>query len=420
MTKKKDSATKNSKTKTITPIQYPPNLCIQAALMDFELEKENRHITTFTEEEETYIAKEPKAERARLHQIISKTKATTNVPRRVRLLKSSLDTNLKLNVFQKLAQHADPKFIQWVEEALKIPIGIYTPRPKLSQIKHILKRARSIMDQEISGHIGAKREVMRLLSNWMHDGGSTGFALALEGQPGVGKTSFAKSALAKSLNRPFCFVGLGGASDASTLLGHSYTYEGAMPGRLVECLTSSEVMDPVIFFDELDKLSTTPKGEELVNTLIHLTDPVQNSHIVDRYFHGIKLNLSRAILVFSYNDPSRVHPVLLDRLRRVRMCAPSLQEKTVICRQHLVPRYTTDNIEKDVIQFVVEKNKGDAGMRGIEKDIEHLISSFKLVKAYGSPDVLGLDKISGYLDLSFAKALLETNDPYPHHMAMYL
>ena len=420
MTKRKDSATKGKATKSPVAAKKPPKMCIQAAFMDFDMERENRANTEFTKEEESYIDKEPRAERARLRKLISKAKSVNTVPRRVRLLKSSLDCDLKLDVFQKLARHPDPKFVQWVEEALKIPIETYTPRPSLSQASCILKRARAVMDQEISGHVGAKHEVMRLLSNWMHDGGGTGFALALEGQPGIGKTSFAKSALAKSLNRPFCFIGLGGASDASMLLGHSYTYEGAMPGRLVECLTTSKVMDPVIFFDELDKLSTTPKGEEVVNTLIHLTDPVQNTHIVDRYFHGIKLDLSRAILVFSYNDPSRVHPVLLDRLRRVRMTAPSLQEKVVICRRHLAPRYTAEPMEDDVIQFVVDRNREEPGMRGVEKDVEHLVSSFKLVRAYGDPDVLGLDKVSDRLDLSFAKALLESRDPCPRHLGMYL
>ena len=154
--------------------------------------------------------------------------------------------------------------------------------------------------RNITGHEDAKLEVMKLLCTYARSGRSTGFSLGLEGGAGIGKTTFVKEAIAKCMNRPFYTIGLGGASDAAYLTGHSFTYEGAIPGRLTECLIEGGRMDPVIYFDELDKVSCTPKGDEIINILIHLIDAVQNDRIRDRYFNGIDLDFSRAIIVFSY------------------------------------------------------------------------------------------------------------------------
>lgn len=380
-----------------------------------------------TEVEERHILLEPKRVRAHLRKMLSTQTVTQAVPRRVRLLKSALSLELKLDIFNKLGGRQDPKFVEWVDRALTLPLLATTPRPTTTA-RAVLERARTVMDAEITGHMNAKHEVLRLLSNWVNGGSEAGFAIGLEGEAGVGKTSFAKGALAKSIGRPFCFISLGGASDASSLLGHTYTYEGAVPGRLVECLTTTKVMDPVIFFDELDKLSGSPKGDEIVHSLIHLTDPVQNTHILDRYFHGIPLDFSRAIFVFSYNDARRVHPVLLDRLRRIKMDSPTLEEKKIICETHLLPRSLSLSkgcgvtVTNDVIDFVVMRNREEPGMRGIDKDLHVLISSFRLVKTYGDPEILGLAEIGRHLDLPFAQAVLRAPRPAPsstQYLGMY-
>lgn len=363
-------------------------------------------------------------EASKLRKLVA-SMAPTKEPRRLRVLRSNLPDNVKADVFRQLADNDTAKFEEWVERALKLPLNKMTPKPEESPTL-LITRAQETMEREITGHIEAKREVLCMLSNWINSGANTGFALGLEGEPGVGKTSFAKRALAKSMGRPFGFISLGGASDASGLLGHGFTYEGAVPGRLVECLTSAETMDPVIFFDELDKISATSKGDELVHALIHLTDPVQNSHIRDRYFHGINIDISKAILVFSYNDPSRVHPVLLDRIRRIRLHSPSRQERIDICMNHLIPRaiapYPKHSFAIDVsmVEFIVDKNTCEKGMRGIEKDLAQIISSYCLAVTLGSASVLGLsDKVC--LDLPFVRSVLgETVDAKPCHLAMYM
>ena len=163
-------------------------------------------------------------------------------------------------------------------------------------------------------------------------------SILIEDYPGSGKTTFAKNVIANVMNRPFNFIGLGGASDASCLIGHSYTYEGAIPGRIVESLKSSKVMNPVFYFDEMDKISKTTKGDEITNVLIHLTDREQNMQFHDRYFSGIDLDISNSLFVFSYNEARDVNPVLLDRLNVIKLKTPTVDEKIEIAKRHLIPR----------------------------------------------------------------------------------
>ena len=111
---------------------------------------------------------------------------------------------------------------------------------------------------------------------------------------GNGKTTLVKEGIAKAINRPFAFIALGGASDSAFFDGHSYTYEGSHWGRIVDILIESKCMNPIIYFDELDKISESAKGDEIVHLLTHLTDPSQNALFQDNYFPGIHLNLSKA------------------------------------------------------------------------------------------------------------------------------
>lgn len=381
----------------------------------------------FTEEEKEYMSHFGKRECTRLNKMLHEMRPDRE-PRRLRVLRSNLPMHVKAEVFQTLACNETSKYESWVETALRLPIGKYTP-PPASMHADFLMNARLQMDAEITGHEHAKQEVMRLICGWLSSGAQAGFALGLEGEAGVGKTSFVKRALSKCMQRPFCFISLGGASDAAGLLGHSYTYEGAMQGRVAECLIHSETMDPILFFDELDKISTTSKGEELVHALIHLTDPVQNSHFRDRFLHGIDLDLSRAVIVFSYNDAGRVNPILLDRLKRIRMGTPSHVQRVEICESHLIPRaaaiYPNVDIEfgRDVTEYIVKKNENEPGMRSIERDIAHVISSYCLVRTCQTGSVLGLPNTeSRALDLDFASALLTDSSPSTSpstHLLMY-
>lgn len=349
----------------------------------------------FTAAELNFIEGMRSRDRNYLHGLLEVKAEERAEPLRVRVLLSQLPLETRLEVFRRLETCENEKYIAWVQKALSLPLGVHSKRPTGGFRQHISKAERC-MDQHITGHASVKLEVLRHINSWLVSGQPSGFAIGLEGAPGIGKTTFVKKALSPALGKPCAFVSLGGASNSTLLLGHSYTYEGATSGRIVDILVNARVMDPIIFFDELDKVSATPRGEEVINTLLHLTDPAQNGHIRDNYLHGIDLDLSRAVFIFSYNDASKISPVLLDRIRRVRMEAPSAEERMDIVKKHMLPTALSRHrleltVPDEVLRTIVSENS-EGGMRTIEKTVDALASSLGLMQTCGTTRVLGLEE----------------------------
>ena len=205
-------------------------------------------------------------------------------------------------------------------------------------------------------------------------------------------TSLVKDGISKILNREFAFIPLGGATDSSYLEGHSYTYEGSTWGKIVDILIRSKSMNPVIYFDELDKISETPKGEEIIGILTHLTDTSQNSQFHDKYFAEIDFDLSKCLFIFSYNDPLKVNPILMDRMYKIKTSSYSGKEKIVIANQYLIPkiRYEVNFKEGDIIipdatlNYIIENyTDKECGVRNLKRCIEIIykkLNLYRLVK----------------------------------------
>jgi ATP-dependent Lon protease len=205
-------------------------------------------------------------------------------------------------------------------------------------------------------------------------------------------TSLVKEGISKILNREFAFIPLGGATDSSYLEGHSYTYEGSTWGKIVDILIRSKSMNPVIYFDELDKISETPKGEEIIGILTHLTDTSQNSQFHDKYFAEIDFDLSKCLFIFSYNDPLKVNPILMDRMYKIKTSSYSGKEKIVIANQYLIPkiRYEVNFKEGDIIipdatlNYIIENyTDKECGVRNLKRCIEIIykkLNLYRLVK----------------------------------------
>jgi ATP-dependent Lon protease len=290
------------------------------------------------------------------------------------------------------------------------------------------------MNKAIYGHVEAKIHILQVIGKWMRNPQSQGNVLAIQGPMGNGKTTLIKDGIAKSLNRPFEFVALGGASDSSFFEGHSYTYEGSRWGRIVDILHKCGSMNPIICFDELDKVSETLKGDEIVNMLIHMTDSSQNNKFQDNYFPGIDIDLSKVLFIFSFNDESKINRILKDRMYVIRTKGYNTKDKLQIAHNYLLPDIlNTYNYTKDDIQFTddilteIIKNytSGEEGVRNLKRCIENIVSTlniYNLTKSDTKEDILEIKIKDFKLPITLTKehitSLLKINntDKPPEHM----
>ena len=206
---------------------------------------------------------------------------------------------------------------------------------------------------------------------------------------GTGKTTLVKEGISKILGRDFVFIALGGATDSSFLEGHSYTYEGSTWGKIVDLLIKCKSMNPVIYFDELDKISDTPKGEEIAGILTHLTDTAQNNQFHDRYFSEIEFDLSRCLFIFSYNDESKVNKILLDRMYRIQTQGYNQDQKTTISNKYLLPKICEQvkfepadiTISDETLHYIITNytDKED-GVRTLKRCLEIIYTKLNLYR----------------------------------------
>ena len=169
------------------------------------------------------------------------------------------------------------------------------------------------------GHEEAKKSLLQIIGKWISNPSSQGSSFGLVGPPGVGKTLLAKS-VSKALGIPFAQITLGGQNDGELLHGHGYTYSGSQPGLIIKKMVEANKSRCILYFDELDK-ATSKHGQinEITSILIHLTDPNMNKSFQDRFFQGVDFPLDKVIMIFSYNDSSLVDPILLDRLKEIKV-----------------------------------------------------------------------------------------------------
>ena len=255
-----------------------------------------------------------------------------------------------------------------------------------------LNNVTKILNQNIYGLDEPKRQIKRVIAQWI-SGKNKGHILGLEGPPGTGKTTLAKYGIGNCIQdsnnttRPFVFLPLGGSCNGSTLEGHNYTYVGSNWGKIVDSLMVNKCMNPIIYIDELDKVSKTEHGKEIIGILTHLTDSTQNEDFNDKYFSGIPIDLSKCLIIFSYNNADLVDKILLDRIHTIKIDPISLKDKIHITKLHLLKEiYSTVGInEKDIIltdkmiEYITVTYTYEAGARKLKEKLYQIIREINLL-----------------------------------------
>ena len=292
-------------------------------------------------------------------------------------------------IFGEMQKRFPAEFQLGMEKHLNSYIN--TINVKWDNINNNMTRINTTLNNAIHGHSTAKRQLKRIIGQWIN-GKQTGYCFGFEGPPGVGKTSLAKNGLSQCLlnetdntHRPFAFIPVGGSCNGSTLSGHNYTYVGSTWGRIVDILIDKKCMNPIIFIDELDKVSKSEHGKEIIGILTHLVDSTQNESFQDKYFNGIDLDLSKALFIFSYNDPDAIDRILLDRIHRIKFDHLSLDDKLVIANNYLLPEIYKNvgltNIIKlsdEILIYIIENYTYEAGVRKLKEILFEIISEINL------------------------------------------
>ena len=328
-------------------------------------------------------------------------------PYRLTLLDSNIPPKFKATVMQKVnmlrsMEPGDPEYFKlktWVDGFMRIPFGAQKNldvkiTDGIEKCSEFMENAKKTLDECVYGLNDAKMQIMQMIGQWITNPEALGTAIAIQGPPGTGKTSLVKEGISKILGREFSFIALGGTGDASSLEGHGYTYEGSIWGRIVQILMDSKCMNPVIYFDELDKVSDTPRGEEIIGILTHLTDTSQNNQFHDKYFSEIHFDLSKCLFIFSYNDESRINPILRDRMYRITTKGYDKKEKQIIARDFLLPKireqvcFKSDEliIPNETLEEIISNetiSQGEEGVRNLKRCLEIIhtkLNLFRLMK----------------------------------------
>lgn len=391
--------------------------------------KENIPIE-LTKVEQAYYNRQSHAKKKELIELMKRVSTHVlnegDVPHKFRVLELPISDFVKSNVITKITTLSEiqeqggegHKLRNWVDAFMRIPFGKTVPLPVTlkdgtQKCTEFMVRAKQTMNKHIYGMEPAKLQIMQIIAQWIVNPSSVGNVIALQGPMGVGKTSFARNAIAEVLQRPFEFFTLGGASDIANFIGHSYTYEGSLWGRIADSLMHAKTMNPVMYFDELDKISTTPQGEEIVSMMIHMTDRSQNSQFHDRYFAGVDFDLSQCLFVFSFNDIDKVHPILRDRMTVIHCGGYNEKDKLIILKDYVLPEILdrlafkkdeivmTDSAAKYMIS---EFSSEEKGVRTLIRTVESMMTRINMLRVAKDDS---MKEYKFYMDIQFPFMITE-------------
>tara|TARA_Y100000389_G_C17467010_1_gene526575 strand:+ start:610 stop:3087 length:2478 start_codon:yes stop_codon:yes gene_type:complete len=365
-------------------------------LREYLMRRDKRPYSSVKSQLESFKTLPKEHQKKIIEQINNKKDNCVSCPLMYRIMLSNIPQVCKNDMIERLEsldknEDECPKYREYVNAALRIPFGVFIQskvncKSKQKDIKKFLKDTSKCMDNAVHGHEQAKQQILQFVAQNISNPTPKGLVLGIEGPMGNGKTTLIEKGFSKALGRPFSTIPLGGVQDGSFLEGHGYTYEGSRWGQIVTVLMNSKCMNPIIYMDELDKVSRTAKGDEINNLLIHLIDPSQNHHFRDKYFSDMNIDLSQAIFIFSYNDRDAINPVLMDRITHLKTRGFRLPEKVIISKKFLLKNILSDvglninNIEfkDDVLEWIIQNYTHEGGVRKLKKICYEIVRELNL------------------------------------------
>jgi len=318
-------------------------------------------------------------------------------PLRYQILRGSHPTEIKAMLLKRLEEDGGEKSVRCISRAAQLPLGVYRAPPVTradpsERVRAHLLAVRENLDREVYGHAAAKDAIMRLVAEMLVADRPAGTVLGLKGPPGVGKSTLVMHGVSHALGGwPVQTIALGGMTDAAQLAGFGYTWEGSGTGLIADALVRSKCMNPVLIFDEADKINAEEgKGREVAGLLCHVTDATQNADFRDRYLPDIPLDLSRAVMCFTFNR--EIDPILRDRMRVIEVAPYTAAEKREIARRHLLPRaerrYSMRLRIDDatLAQLVEAASAGEAGVRNLDRAIVEIAGQANLARLLETGD----------------------------------
>ena len=316
-------------------------------------------------------------------------------------INKNIPTNIKVHVLEKIEEMKSAnndyyKQLLYVKTILNYPWGspnddiLYnTIRNNEAMAIEYLNNVENKLKTLSYGHVEAKKLLLQVIAKWISNPSSEGSCFGLVGPPGVGKTLLAKS-VSQALDIPFAQITLGGQNDGELLHGHGYTYSGSQPGMIIKKMVEMGKSRCIIYFDELDKTCSKHGSlNEITNILIHLTDPNMNKTFQDRFFQGIDFPLDKVIMIFSYNDSSIVDPILLDRIKEIKVQPYTLEDKIHICQEHVIEEIASSvsmnkmiKINNNLLQYIIDNYTNEAGVREIKRQLENIFMNLNIDRIY--------------------------------------
>lgn len=305
------------------------------------------------------------------------------------------------------------KLKEWIDTVINIPYNKINNvfNEKMNTNTNILLDIKNKLDKELYGMQTVKEQLLMIINHKLNNPNASNISLALVGPPGVGKTHLIQI-LADVLELPFQHISAGSINDSSFLTGHSYTYEGSRPGKIVDALIKMKCKNGIFFFDEIDKLSQSSRGQEITNQFIHISDFTQNHLFIDKYIPEIPIDLSKAWFLFSLNRMEDMNPILRNRMNFIYVNGYSNTDKFNILKNYLIPRLFNDfNLndkyvfDDELLYYIIKTTTKEEGIRELKRSILTIFKCLELIYSIKKDN-------NEEVDISFIRKKVNYSFPY--------